>query len=238
MPHAALWVVQPNHLYNKILREWFQCRTRLCGWCSTIGQNPSWKIRLFQCRTRLCGWCSRNESRCSLCRFCVSMPHAALWVVQRSKRKWILAGTICFNAARGFVGGAACKGRSFRERDSVSMPHAALWVVQHPGCTQGVLPSLCFNAARGFVGGAASIPAAFDTQRSMFQCRTRLCGWCSMSFDDFLLDEREFQCRTRLCGWCSSKCYEKFRRGGSFNAARGFVGGAALFIHCISFCAS
>ena len=34
MPHAALWVVQPagyHEVYNHFM---FQCRTRLCGWCS------------------------------------------------------------------------------------------------------------------------------------------------------------------------------------------------------------
>ena len=62
----------------------------------------------------------------------------------------------CFNAARGFVGGAA------RETivsncltHGVSMPHAALWVVQ-PSChSAGTFLLFCFNAARGFVGGAA-----------------------------------------------------------------------------------
>ena len=36
----------------------------------------------------------------------VSMPHAALWVVQRRATSEALCGW-CFNAARGFVGGAA-----------------------------------------------------------------------------------------------------------------------------------
>ena len=38
-----------------------------------------------------------------------------------------------FNAARGFVGGAAVTIKGGRSRWTlVSMPHAALWVVQHP----------------------------------------------------------------------------------------------------------
>ena len=37
----------------------------------------------------------------------VSMPHAALWVVQRASRKFALNLVEGFNAARGFVGGAA-----------------------------------------------------------------------------------------------------------------------------------
>ena len=85
----------------------------------------------------------------------VSMPHAALWVVQQSRKKstdsWkscfnaargfvggaadnpvIFSATVsCFNAARGFVGGAApVQGKEERKSSVVSMPHAALWVVQ------------------------------------------------------------------------------------------------------------
>ena len=59
MPHAALWVVQPEDA-NAIIR-----------------MN------------------------------CVSMPHAALWVVQPGILwRWIMKLSR-FNAARGFVGGAA-----------------------------------------------------------------------------------------------------------------------------------
>ena len=66
----------------------------------------------------------------------VSMPHAALWVVQPPRLHNLLSCGSCFNAARGFVGGAAPCGRG-----------------------QGY--SCCgFNAARGFVGGAASSLAA------------------------------------------------------------------------------
>ena len=62
----------------------------------------------------------------------VSMPHAALWVVQPCSRRAMSISRI------------------------VSMPHAALWVVQPflPNSYENYLES--FNAARGFVGGAAS----------------------------------------------------------------------------------
>ena len=85
------------------------------------------------------------------------MPHAALWVVQLDT-VWAEAyerGR--FNAARGFVGGAARKNRrSQKGHMRVSMPHAALWVVQQDESGQdGQVPHR-FNAARGFVGGAAS----------------------------------------------------------------------------------
>ena len=59
----------------------------------------------------------------------VSMPHAALWVVQHLPRwkKW--------------------------HQQEVSMPHAALWVVQRASARTLTLHG-GFNAARGFVGGA------------------------------------------------------------------------------------
>ena len=39
--------------------------------------------------------------------------------------------------------------------------------------------------------------------------------------------ETEFQCRTRLCGWCSHIYLYEYECNVRFNAARGFVGGAA-----------
>ena len=93
---------------------------------------------LFQCRTRLCGWCSRVVCSTSLTQITVSMPHAALWVVQhkmlQSAILWIY----------------------------VSMPHAALWVVQRRRRGEIHIRDArrSFNAARGFVGGAASSLAA------------------------------------------------------------------------------
>ena len=83
------------------------------------------------------------------------------------------------------------------------MPHAALWVVQ-PGRASGrSVPALRFNAARGFVGGAAQNFRNSQTLSKMFQCRTRLCGWCSREHSYRLFGDAWFQCRTRLCGWCS-----------------------------------
>ena len=58
------------------------------------------------------------------------MPHAALWVVQPKGRSAEDEDDQCFNAARGFVGGAAKGAISCLIVFSVSMPHAALWVVQ------------------------------------------------------------------------------------------------------------
>ena len=85
MPHAALWVVQLLSVPNMYVVLGFQCRTRLCGWCSFVGTLPLYGT------------------------IGVSMPHAALWVVQLDT-VWAEAyerGR--FNAARGFVGGAALR---------------------------------------------------------------------------------------------------------------------------------
>ena len=59
------------------------------------------------------------------------MPHAALWVVQLEDRRFSRScKRSSFNAARGFVGGAAEIAVKRAEEFEVSMPHAALWVVQ------------------------------------------------------------------------------------------------------------
>ena len=39
MPHAALWVVQLALAPSGVCPRWFQCRTRLCGWCSLSGED-------------------------------------------------------------------------------------------------------------------------------------------------------------------------------------------------------
>ena len=59
MPHAALWVVQPViPKAGVVANAEFQCRTRLCGWCSCYLKWDEHVYEVFQCRTRLCGWCS------------------------------------------------------------------------------------------------------------------------------------------------------------------------------------
>ena len=40
------------------MKRKFQCRTRLCEWCSTLEFLNRDYGAGFQCRTRLCVWCS------------------------------------------------------------------------------------------------------------------------------------------------------------------------------------
>ena len=60
----------------------------------------------FQCRTRLCGWCNGFDEDVRIIEVPVSMPHAALWVVQHDRGLRFSVSDSRFNAARGFVGGA------------------------------------------------------------------------------------------------------------------------------------
>ena len=108
MPHAALWVVQ---LYGErritMLSRSFNAARGFVGGAAANLWDALGAGRPFQCRTRLCGWCSEQRIQASWSRFDVSMPHAALRVVQRIGRETLSLMTNCFNAARGFVGGAA-----------------------------------------------------------------------------------------------------------------------------------
>ena len=119
----------------------------------------------------------------------------------------------CFNAARGFVGGAAADALGPRDEITlVSMPHAAIpfrphhrFAVPLPRSRRGGLVTLSFLAESRNIsfprrcggGGERSEPigalmphaALWVVQRetsplphflAMFQCRTRLCGWCNV----------------------------------------------------------
>ena len=110
--------------------------------------------------------------------------------------------TYCFNAARGFVGGAT---------SSPSWRTPLRW---------------CFNAARGFVGGATGSPAAQD-ERFAFQCRTRLCGWCNAVSRDRSKSHEGFNAARGFVGGATAQLVWEDESQEGFNAARGFVGGAA-----------
>ena len=133
----------------------------------------------------------------------VSMPHAALWVVQPRDCLSFCEHVLGFNAARGFVGGAALSPRRITTPLRVSMPHAALWVVQRCGLLQFLVLAE-FQCRTRLCGWCSALPPLRSPPAATFQCRTRLCGWCSFTLSNLMLAIREFQCRTRLCGWCSN----------------------------------
>ena len=141
MPHAALWVVQHTHHLQQPHRRG------------------------------------------------VSMPHAAIPFrphhrfavpLPRSRRGGLV--TLCFFAeSRNISFPRRCGGSGERsEPMGALMPHAALWVMQPRSTTTLGKGSRRFNAARGFVGGAAPFRGVERALRLGFQCRTRLCGWCSI----------------------------------------------------------
>ena len=111
MPHAALWVVQPR--------------------ADTSVVSPT---TAFQCRTRLCGWCSVSVGGDYIDAAEVSMPHAALWVVQhRQLLEGVSPEEVSMPHAALWVV-QPTDSTLLRKVMLVSMPHAALWVVQPPMC--------------------------------------------------------------------------------------------------------
>ena len=146
-------------------------------------------------------WCNAFHSRGSVFIYCVSMPHAAFYVVQPRASKSIRRAPPCFNAARGFLCGATKKRKHGISPPLVSMPHAAFYVVQ-------------------------LIVAMFIIVDHMFQCRTRLSMWCNLGRGG---SASEYPCfnaaRGFLCGATSRRAYAGWPPDG-FNAARGFLCGA------------
>ena len=133
----------------------FQCRTRLCGWCSRMNSTAVDVMATFQCRTRLCGWCSKLGT--------VYLSGAIRFQCRTRLCGWCSLVTVSHSASTSLV----------------SMPHAALWVVQRLTGELSRFRLAGFNAARGFVGGAACKFSMRWREGATFQCRTRLCGWCS-----------------------------------------------------------
>ena len=84
----------------------FQCRTRLCGWCSEYYQELATGRRCFNAARGFVGGAARSVATRPISQS-VSMPHAALWVVQRLDFILDIGQIDGFNAARGFVCGAA-----------------------------------------------------------------------------------------------------------------------------------
>ena len=86
MPHAALWVVQQDGVLTFIKGERFQCRTRLCGGCNGhLCMYMTVPSGSFNAARGFVGGATCGDSFKELYPKIVSMPHAALWVVQREK---------------------------------------------------------------------------------------------------------------------------------------------------------
>ena len=156
------------------------------------------------------------------------MPHAALWVVQLMNNFKALIRLAKFQCRTRLCGWCNFNTKSGKSGIKfVSMPHAALWVVQRSNVAEMLSLWESFNAARGFVGGATRWRWHPAPSSELFQCRTRLCGWCNLIHINNPKTIVMFQCRTRLCGWCNNP-YNMILASTPlcFNAARGFVGGA------------
>ena len=83
MPHAALWVVQLQFPGKEfVILKGFNAARGFVGGAAVLVDEGPYRLTLFQCRTRLCGWCSFYDGQWSDLYCAVSMPHAALWVVQ------------------------------------------------------------------------------------------------------------------------------------------------------------
>ena len=121
----------------------------VCGATALITSDFRRKIS-FQCRTRLCVWCNVQASGVVARATVVSMPHAALWVVQQSILLLI-----------------------FRN-ENVSMPHAALWVVQRWRHRRCVFALYGFQCRTRLCGWCNLSDCDMTTARLLFQCRTRL----------------------------------------------------------------
>ena len=107
------------------------------------------------------------------------MPHAALWVVQQRMCFHGKNRSQCFNAARGFVGGATVQLSKIELYATKFQCRTRLcgWCNKQRFTHRKIPPG--FNAARGFVGGATIMALVAQSKSQSFQCRTRLCGWCS-----------------------------------------------------------
>ena len=176
MPHAAFYVVQLTFDSREDVNNWFQCRTQHYMWCNIAEQIAGNGLHSFNAaRSILCGATRQHQQ---LLRFLdVSMPHAALYVVQP------------------FVGWHN------DNINGVSMPHAALYVVQLPSRVLRRNPDkfqcrtqhyMWCNYYRQILvsSNPVSMPhAAFYVVQprlatmtitySMFQCRTQHFMWCN-----------------------------------------------------------
>ena len=141
----------------------------------------------FQCRTQHCLWCNENSRLRQQGKERVSMPHAALFVVQRDRHGASTCTFGRFNAARSIVCGATIGDRlrnGSSQRFQCRTQHC-LWCnvfgEEHPDII------LSFNAARSIVCGATNNVLQKHVWRFKFQCRTQHCLWCNQEAPESLI---------------------------------------------------
>ena len=179
MPHAALWVVQPKERIASFVREEFQCRTRLCGWCRSSGGIATKRPGFNAAR----GYSLSpppplrgpppplTHGRLFSYGISASLPDARNLDchIAPSQRE----GLRYFSFPHRYGGSGE---RS--EPIGAPMPHAALWVVQLEG---GLLSwhDITVSMPHAALWVVQPYHEFRGNLRPAFQCRTRLCGWCS-----------------------------------------------------------
>ena len=156
----------------------------------------------------------------------VSMPHAALWVVQRLGYHGKRYGIRKFQCRTRLCGWCNLVERiSSLTASPVSMPHAALWVVQLLQARTGIR---CRVVSMPHAALWVVQPYILEVMlyRALFQCRTRLCGWCNEQVLTFRSTSTCFNAARGFVGGATPKIRSSLASSLSFNAARGFVGGA------------
>ena len=132
MPHAALWVVQPDKA-RSIFLLWRVSMPHAALWVvqrATLGKSIIWDPCFNAARGFVGGTAPFVPNPLHV----FDGFNAARGFVGGAAREYagyflhLIEG---FNAARGFVGGAATSAGMWDGMPLVSMPHAALWVVQH-----------------------------------------------------------------------------------------------------------
>ena len=129
-------------------------RSMICGATSRSSSMRAQRCGFNAARSIVCGATARS-SACSAGRK-VSMPHAALYVVQPSSSTSASIQLTCFNAARSMICGATTR------------------------TSRITLMRYCFNAARSMICGATHLGYCYTREYPQFQCRTQHDMWCNV----------------------------------------------------------
>ncbi len=131
---------------------------------------------LFQCRTRLCWWCKRHAITMAI-ENVVSMPHAALLVVQDRYHDGTRFDVIVSMPHAALLVVQVNTPTISIETLKVSMPHAALLVVQEENIMT-IKEMFIVSMPHAALLVVQEQRYAEPTYFCEFQCRTRLCWWC------------------------------------------------------------